>query len=155
MTTTPHPTVNSDFLDRLMLDHEDNEWSSHFDNAYDSFIAQPLSSVGVIDPKLFDTQIPGGHELPAIFSGSVMPMQSEQFSVGIVPILLSKPPSVDVVRETVKVMEKSVTEQLGGKEKEMSEEVQVKEAVRPLKSQCSQNVSDRSDRSRFCRPMPH
>ena len=65
----------------------------------------------------------GGHELPAIFSGSVTPTQSEQLSEGIAPILLSKPPSVDVMRETVKVMEKSVTERVGGKEKEMNEEV--------------------------------
>jgi hypothetical protein len=138
-----------DFLDHSMLDHGDTGWSSHFDDAYDSsFIAQPLSAAGVIDPKLFSPQLAGGHELPVIFSGSATPTQSEQLSVGIAPILLSKTPSVEVARETVKVVEKSLkavekppTERVSGKEKEVTEEIHVKPWEPPKRKSLPLDVS--------------
>lgn len=123
-----------DFLDHSMLDHGDTGWS-HFDHAYDaaydeSFIAQPLSTAGVIDPTLFTSQISGRQEFPDIFSGSVTPTQSEQLSLGIAPILLSKTPSVEVPRETVKAVEKPL--RVSGKAKEITGEIH-KQLVRPPK----------------------
>jgi hypothetical protein len=127
----PYSEVDAaDFLDHsLLVDHEDGEWSSQFDHPYDSYIAQPLSSAAVIDPKLFSSQISSAPELPAIFSGSLTPTQSEQLSVGIAPILLSKTPSVEVARE-IKVVEKPGTELVSGKE---MGEIHVKQLERPPK----------------------
>jgi hypothetical protein len=80
---------------------------------------------------LFTSQISGRQEFPDIFSGSVTPTQSEQLSLGIAPILLSKTPSVEVARETMKVVEKPLG--VSGKAKEVTGEIHVKQLVKPPK----------------------